>query len=366
MKKFDWKFFSIIFSIFIMGIISLYSITSHQGFEHGLPIYAKQLVWGVVSFALFFIFSFIDYRFLLRVSYMLYLVILGLLISVFFFGTTGMGAQRWIFFGGLSFQPSEVAKISLILVLARYFAYIKKKGFMNFLTLAVPIGMTLLYLGLVLKQPDLGTALVILCIFVSIIFIVGFRFKYMGLITLIGMLVLPFIGELIWGHLKDYQRKRILMFINPSSDPLGSGYHILQSKISIGSGGLTGKGFFGGTQTQLKFLPEGHTDFIFAAFSEEWGFVGVVVLLSLYLILLLYLMDVALKSKDISGMILAYGIVVMLSFHIIVNIGMTLAVLPVVGVPLPLMSYGGTFLVTTMISLGIIHNIKMKRFELRF
>jgi rod shape determining protein RodA len=216
----------------------------------------------------------------------------------------------------------------------------------------------------VLKQPDLGTALALVFVFGVMVFLVGFQSKRVGFSTLILVMAFPFLWEIFWNSLKEYQRGRLASFFNPSLDPMGGGYHALQSKIAIGSGGFTGKGLWGGTQSQLKFLPEGHTDFIFSVFAEEWGFIGVFVLLSLYLVLIAWAIRTASRAKDVLGSFIAGGVIAILLFGIIVNIAMTVGIAPVVGVPLPLMSYGGNSLVTTMSALGLLLNIRMRRFML--
>jgi rod shape determining protein RodA len=217
---------------------------------------------------------------------------------------------------------------------------------------------------LILKQPDLGSGLSFLAIYVSMLLVVGVRSKALGILLLLALMLFPFAWEVVWGALHDYQRERILTFVNPAYDPGGRGYHALQSRIAIGSGELLGKGLYGGTQSQLKFLPEGHTDFVFAVFAEEWGFLGVLLLLGLFLGLIMLSMEIASRAKDVLGALVAAGVIAMIGFSMVINIGMTAGIFPIVGIPLPLMSYGGSAIVTTMAALGLLVNIKRRRLTL--
>jgi rod shape determining protein RodA len=289
-----------------------------------------------------------DYHTIARYAYVLYAVSLMFLVLVMFMGRTGMGAQRWLPIGPFAFQPSELAKIALTLALARYFAEDPKRGGYDLRDLAVPGAMVLVPFILVVKQPDLGTAMMLLLTSSLIVMIAGIRLRAVLIVLLAGvtlvsaMLIVPPVRNKLWGSLKPYQQNRIKAFIDPSIDPRGTGYHANQSKIAVGSGQLTGKGFRKGTQSQMAFLPERHTDFIFAVLSEERGFLGSSLLVILYLILLLTGVDAAKNAKDRLGVLMAGGIVSMLSLYVFINIGMAVGIAPVVGVPLPLMSYGGT------------------------
>jgi rod shape determining protein RodA len=285
-------------------------------------------------------------------------------------GKTGMGAQRWLAIGPFAFQPSELAKLSLTLALARYFAEDPKRGGYDLKDLTIPVVMVLLPLVLVLKQPDLGTALMLLLTSSLIIILAGIRIRTVIVVFIVGatlassIFLVPPVRHKIWGSLKPYQQKRIKAFLDPSSDPLGSGYHAMQSKIAVGSGQTTGKGFRKGTQSQMAFLPERHTDFIFAVIAEERGFLGAGFMLLMYLVLLLVGVDTARNAKDKMGALMAGGITSMLSLYVFINIGMAVGILPVVGVPLPLVSYGGTSIVTTFLALGLLLNIQSRRFML--
>jgi rod shape determining protein RodA len=281
-----------------------------------------------------------------------------------------MGAQRWLAIGPFAFQPSELAKLSISLALARYFAEDPKRGGYELKDLTIPGIMVLIPLILVLKQPDLGTAMMLLLTSSLITLLAGIRMRSVFIVLLAGLtvatliFVVPPIRHKIWSSLKPYQQNRIKAFMDPSIDPLGSGYHATQSKIAVGSGQLTGKGYRKGTQSQMAFLPERHTDFIFAVIAEETGFFGAVALILFYLIFLLLGVDTAKNAKDRLGVLMAGGIVSMISLYVIINVGMAVGIVPVVGVPLPLVSYGGTSIITTFLALGILLNIQTRRFML--
>jgi rod shape determining protein RodA len=322
------------------------------------------MYWIGLGLAVFVLMAWVDYHEIARLAYPAYAVTLLLLILVLLVGRVGLGAKRWLSLGSFSIQPSELAKLALLLVLARYFSENSPRRGLSFGQLIVPGILTTLPVLLILKQPDLGTALALSSVFITLVFLMGLRSRFLIHSTLLVLMLLPFLWHFFWTHLKDYQKERLLTFLEPGSDPMGTGYHIIQSKIAIGSGGLLGKGLFGGTQSQLKFLPESHTDFIFAVFAEEWGFLGVLILLGLFVMIVLWGVEIAYRAKDPLGTLIAAGIVGLLSFVIVVNIGMTLGVMPVVGVPLPLMSYGGTSMITTLGLLGLLLNVKLRRFML--
>jgi rod shape determining protein RodA len=284
-----------------------------------------------------------------------------MLVAVMVLGQSALGAQRWIQIGPITLQPSEFSKIIMIISLASILEdkIGKLNTFKDLLPVAAYLAVPFL---LVLKQPDLGTSLVFLAIFIGMIFAAGVNLRLLAMIFGAGIACLP----VLWHFLKDYQKMRIMVFMDPNVDPLGSGYHIIQSKIAIGSGMLFGKGLFGGTQSQLNFLPENHTDFIFAVVGEELGFVGAAILLILYLILLYRGVKIAREASDNFGMLLAVGISSMLAFHVLVNVGMTTGIMPVTGIPLPLMSYGVSSLTTNMMSIGILLNIYMRRQKILF
>jgi rod shape determining protein RodA len=300
-----------------------------------------------------------------RFSYIFFICGILLLIVVLFAGKGSMGAQRWISLGFLRFQPSELFKLFLIISLSNYLSSIDSKTGIDLKRLLkIMLIFFVIPAALMLKQPDLGTSVMILLILGSMVLTAGVRKKIILVAIIIGFISMPFVGNILWSGLKEYQKQRIVAFINPYVDPQGIGYHIKQSKVSIGSGGFWGKGYLKGTQGPLRFLPERHTDFIFPVFAEEWGFVGCVFLFLLYIIIILRGLDAARRARDPSGSFLAIGITSMFFFYFAINIGMTLGILPVVGIPLPFMSYGGTALLTNFLALGLLVNVKMRRFAL--
>jgi rod shape determining protein RodA len=363
-NSFDGWFIIVVLLILSLGVLSIYTVTYAVPSRGHLPMYTKQLVWIALGLVVFFLAASIDYHEIARWSTFFYAACVILLVLVILFGRTGMGARRWLSLGLFDLQPSEWVKLVVLFVLARYLSTRSRVHGLTLPELIVPALWVAIPLLLVLKQPDLGTALVLLFIPGVLVSLIGLRSKTVGISILVSLMAFPFVWEIFWSALKPYQRNRLVAFINPAIDPMGRGYHALQSKIAIGSGGIFGKGLWGGTQSQLKFLPEGHTDFIFSVFAEEWGFLGVMVLLVLYFLLIWWGIDVAYKAKDHLGVLLAVGVVAILVFYLAVNIGMTLGVAPVVGVPLPLMSYGGNSILTTMAGLGLLLNIKMRRFML--
>jgi len=364
-QNFDWLTLSIVIVISIIGILTIFSATRlpSAGESVQATFYIKQMVWLVISLLALVLFISFDYVWLGRIALPLYVTGLVLLLIVLIAGRTGMGAQRWISLGPLSFQPSEFFKLMFIVMLSSYYSFIRESlgisGLLRVFFLIVLVPFILLF-----KQPDLGTAIVVFLIFISISLAKGLHRKVIIMIVAVGIISLPFLGNIMWTGLKDYQKNRIIAFIDPEVDPSGIGYHINQSKIAIGSGEFFGKGYLEGTQGPFRFLPEKHTDFIFAVFAEEWGFMGSVLLLSLYLLLILRGLDTANKAKDDFGRLLALGITFMFSIYFFINVGMTLGIMPVVGIPLPFMSYGGTALLSNYISIAVLINIRTRRFSL--
>ena len=357
--NFDWTLLITVLFISTLGVLNLYSSTyPHVG--SGTPLYAKQIYWLVAGSGLAVFMLLFDYRTFIRYAYPFYIFCLFLLLLVMIFGRTTSGSQRWLQLGFFSFQPSELAKISLILALTRYFTENENTLGYGFRDLMVPFLILAIPLGLIFKQPDLGTTGLLVLISFSMLAFMGFRLQTW--LTLGGACAAAIpIG---WHFLKDYQKTRLMTFINPDLDPLKTGYHITQSKIAVGSGTVWGKGWLKGTQSQLHFLPEQHTDFVFSVWAEEWGFVGAFVLLFLFLLLISRGLKIANTSKDRSGAVLAIGISAMLFWQIFINVGMVVGIVPVVGVPLPLFSYGGTSVITTFLGIGILMNISMRRFML--
>jgi rod shape determining protein RodA len=362
-QNFDWITLAVTILICLIGIMTIYSVTRPLSAEDHPVYYLKQIVWLILGLVALFVVVWIDYIWIDRSSRILYIAGLILLIAVFFLGRTGMGAQRWLSVGPISFQPSEFFKIIYIIMLSHYLSTIKSP--LDTLSLLrVFFFLTLFPFVLLLKQPDLGTALIILMIFLSLIIARGLYKKVAMLFIIISLISLPFLGNIFWEGLKDYQKSRLVAFMEPETDPTGIGYQLNQSKITIGSGKFFGKGYMHGTQGPFRFLPEKHTDFVFAVFAEEWGFLGSAFLLLLYLVLILRGLDTARKAKDDFGRILSLGITFMFIMYLFINIGMTLGLMPVVGIPLPFMSYGGTALLSNFISVGILINIRTHRFEL--
>ena len=354
---FDWTLIGVVLLIASIGILNLYSAAS-GGESYGTPLYLKQVFWLLTGLAVMLAIAFIEYRFYLDFAYVIYLISFFLLLVVMGYGIITSGAQRWVKFGSISFQPSEFVKISLILALAKYFQQPPDREGYSLKNLSLPFFLVLLPLVLILKQPDLGTAIILFLIFFSILLFVKIRWSSLLVLFLAGGSIVP----LLWRFLKEYQKKRIITFFNPDLDPLGAGYHLIQSKIAVGSGGIIGKGFMKGTQCKLGFLPEQQTDFIFSALGEEWGLIGSFIVVGLYLSLILWGLRIAVESKDRFGAILSFGVVAMLFWHAFINIGMVLGMMPVVGIPLPLLSYGGSFLISTLIGIGLLLNVSMRRY----
>jgi rod shape determining protein RodA len=354
---FDWTLLGIVLLIASIGILNIYSTTS-GGEISGTPLYLKQIFWLLIGLAVMVAIAFTEYRFYSDFAYIVYTVAFFFLLVVMGYGIITSGAQRWIKIGSISFQPSEFVKISLILALAKFFQRLPAREGYSLKDLPLPFLLLLLPMGLILKQPDLGTSIILLLVFFSILIFVKIRWTSLLTIGLVGAAILP----LSWSFLKEYQKRRIITFFNPELDPLGAGYHIIQSKIAVGSGGIIGKGLMKGTQCRLGFLPEQQTDFIFSALGEEWGLIGSLIIVGLYFILILWGLRIAVQSKDRFGAILSFGVVAMLFWHIFINIGMVLGMMPVVGIPLPLVSYGGSFLLSTFIGIGLLLNVSMRRF----
>jgi rod shape determining protein RodA len=354
---FDWTLLGIVLLIASIGILNIYSTTS-GGEISGTPLYLKQIFWLLIGLAVMVAIAFTEYRFYSDFAYIVYTVAFFFLLVVMGYGIITSGAQRWIKIGSISFQPSEFVKISLILALAKFFQRLPAREGYSLKDLPLPFLLLLLPMGLILKQPDLGTSIILLLVFFSILIFVKIRWTSLLTIGLVGAAILP----LSWSFLKEYQKRRIITFFNPELDPLGAGYHIIQSKIAVGSGGIIGKGLMKGTQCRLGFLPEQQTDFIFSALGEEWGLIGSLIIVGLYFILILWGLRIAVQSKDRFGAILSFGVVAMLFWHIFINIGMVLGMMPVVGIPLPLVSYGGSFLISTLIGIGLLLNVSMRRF----
>lgn len=335
------------------GLLILYSAAG----AHIHPWVYKQLINILICMPLVALIAFLDIRTIYKAAWILYIVILLMLIGVEILGYTAKGGTRWINLGIMRIQPSEPTKLVIVIMLARYFHGISEQNVDKLQHLILPIVATLLPTMMIIKQPDLGTGGIILIISAFIFFAAGVGIK--KFLILFGGVCLSM--PILWTLLREYQKKRILVFLNPELDPLNSGYNIMQSKISIGSGGLFGKGVGSGTQSQLHFLPEHQTDFIFASLSEDFGFFGGIILLILYSLISYVSIGIAINSKSVFGKLLAIGVISMFFSHIFINIGMVMGLVPVVGVPLPLISYGGTMMGSMLGGFALVMNVHINQ-----
>ncbi|MFT5699541.1 MAG: rod shape determining protein RodA [Desulforhopalus sp.] len=359
LEHFDMVLMILICLICAMAFFNLYSASSPPK-PYGTPPYIKQGYFFLICFALFvFVISF-DYHELHFWNYPFYILVVILLALSYFVGDSAGGAQRWINLGFIKLQPSEPAKLMMVITLASYYSRKEINDGYSIRDLMPPIGLTALPFLLILKQPDLGTALMLGVIFVSMTVFVKLKMSTYGILGSVGLGLGVFAWEQV---LKPYQKQRIQTFLHPENDPMGHGYQILQSKIAVGSGGKFGKGYLEGTQGHLHFLPERHTDFAFSVWGEEWGFVGSLVFLSTYFFLLIWGLYVAMNSKDRFGVLLSFGVVMLIFWQAVINLFMIMGFLPVVGIPLPLVSYGGSSLITTILGLAILMNVRMRRFQ---
>jgi rod shape determining protein RodA len=356
-SQIDWVLIGSALALALMGVAMIYSTEGAAHLAWGKTLYFKQLLWIIFGLLGLLIAMTTSWTTIARFSYALYGFNLGCLLLVALIGKRGMGAQRWISLGPLSFQPSELMKIALILALAKYLSNrgeeIKRPSEALFPALFVLVP-TLF----IMKQPDLGTAIVLLLTALGMVLLFGLPLKYLLYPAATGLLAFPF----LWGLLRGYQKQRIWGFLHPQNDPLGAGYHIIQSQIAVGSGKLLGKGWMAASQSQLNFLPEHHTDFIFAVSAEQLGFLGCLLILLLYILVMSRGFLIARQGRDLFSTLLAGGIVIMIFLQVVVNVGMVAGLMPVVGIPLPLMSYGGTSMLTTMISIGLLLNIRMQSY----
>lgn len=353
LRRIHWSFLLLLCAVAAIGAAMLYS----AGGGSVQPWAVRHCARFAMGLALLIAASLTDVRLWLRYAYAFYALALVLLAAVEVAGSVGMGAQRWIDLGFIKLQPSELMKVALVLALARYFQGVGTEDIGRPLKLIVPLAMVGVPAALVLKQPDLGTAMMLLASSGVVFFAAGVRLWMFALVAGAGLAAAP----IAWQFLHDYQRQRVLTFIDPSTDPLGSGYHILQSKIALGSGGVFGKGFLQGSQSHLNFLPEKQTDFIFTMFAEEMGLVGAVALVILYALILAYCFTVALSARHQFGRLLVVGITMTFFLYVFINMAMVMGLIPVVGVPLPLISYGGTAAVTIMIGFGLIMSVQVHR-----
>ena len=358
----DWPLALLVGAIVGLGVTTVNSATLGAGPGQASPLMVRQAIWASGGAFLAIAVHFVDYRRLERFAYFIYGATLVLLLVVPILGVVGGGSRRWIDLGPFALQPSEMIKIGLIVVLARFFHRNAGKEEYSLRDLVVPIVLFLVPAALILVQPDLGSALLLGFVFVSIILVAGLRMRTVLWMAVVGAIALGIAGNALWGHLKPYQQKRILTFLDPTADPLGAGYHIIQSEIAVGSGGTWGKGYRKGTQNRLNFLPEQHTDFIFSVYSEERGFVGASLLIGLYLMVCLRCLQVVSRAKDRFGAILAFGVGALVFWQAVINMSMAMGLLPVVGITLPFFSYGGSSMLTLLVGIGLVMNVSMRRY----
>ncbi len=356
--SFDWTLFLTASMLAVIGVINLYSATSVARAALS-EIYIQQVYWLVLGGILAAVVAVIDYRHYERLGYLLYGVGIVFLVLVFILGKDIRGSSRWIAIGSFGFQPSEFMKLFLIIALAKYLHDDPKTEARGIKDLALPALITAVPTVLILKQPDLGTALIHLLIFVTVCLLTRIRWQ-----TIVGIVVSAGIAiPILWAYvLKDYQKARVTVFLNPEANLLGSGWHAHHARVAIGAGGWKGQGFMQGTQNQFLFLPEQHSDFPFAVFAEDWGFIGCFVLVCLYGFLVLWAVRIAATAKDRFGAVLAIGVGALIFWHALFNLGMVTGLLPVVGVTLPLFSAGGSSVLTIMLGIGLLMNVSMRRF----
>jgi rod shape determining protein RodA len=355
LQNVDWPLLGAMGGLVILSATTLASL--HIG-RAGGNVALRQLAWFGIGLCAMLVIASIDYRRLVRLAPLIYLAGLAGLVAVSSLGRSVSGARRWILLGPMSVQPSEVFKLCFVLMIAwvltsRWTQPVGKT------TLALTLPLIVVPVMLIVRQPDLGTALLLFPVLIALFVGAGVRLRLLGGLVLAGLAATP----LAWLAMKDYQRERILVFLDPFRDPLGSAYNVIQAKIAIGSGQLLGKGVAGATQSRLAFLPERHTDFIFAVFAETWGFVGCLVLLTCYALLLLRGFDIAASTREPVGRAVALGVTALFAAQVLVNIGMVTGLLPVVGVPLPLMSYGGTSMLVSLTGLGLLLSVRMRQFQ---
>ena len=359
-RKIDWNFVLVILALNIVGLINLYSATHGPHSQDVDTLFVNQLVWLAAGWSCFFIATFIDYSFVSRVAYLLYFANLGAIVYVTLFGKIALGAQRWIDLGFFHYQPSETMKLCLIVILAKVLRHQSADGpGMGIKQMIWPLILVGAPFALVVEQPDLGTAMMLAAIGGSMIIFCKVRKLILACCVIAGLIAMP----VAWKFgLREYQRQRVINFLSPANDPRGSGYNSIQSKIAVGSGKVFGKGFRKGTQSQLEFLPERHTDFIYSVLGEEHGFVGSLMTLGLFCFLFLIAIRIASTARDKFGALLTVGVISYVFWHMFVNMGMVIGLLPIVGVPLPLLSYGGSSMITTMSALGLISSTAYRRY----
>lgn len=357
--NFDWGLLGLALILGSIGLVSVYSaVTADPPPAPQKILFYKQIAWFGIGLVVMSAVLAFNYRLLERWALPIFIGCVLMLLAVVVFGKMAGGSRRWLILGPVHFQPSEMIKIAVVLVLAKYYAKTAASHGLTLRELVRPMLITALPVGLIVIQPDLGTAGLVALIAMTITLFVKVARRTLALLLGVGAAVVP----AVWMLLKDYQRRRILTFLDPDHDPLGAGYHIIQSKIAIGSGLLTGKGYLQGTQNALSFLPEEHTDFIFSVLAEEWGLAGAAALILLFAVLVFRGLSIAHRCRDPFGTVLAVGITALLFWQVVINIGMTMGLMPVVGVPLPFVSYGGSSTITVAICIGLLMNVSMRRY----
>jgi len=357
LTHFEWVLPLVVLAICGLGVVTVYSATHLPGAAGPSPIAIRQLTWLGGGIAVMLAMMTFDYRRLDRWAWAVYLFVLVMILAVPFVGSMGGGARRWLRLGPVAIQPSEFAKLSVVIVMARELAQ-KPGTALGLPDVAWALALAACPAAIILLQPDLGTAAMVGILALTMAVVGGLRLRWLALMASPVLVAAP----VLWNFLRDYQKRRILTFLDPNTDPLGAGYHVIQSKIAVGSGEVWGKGFGQGTQNHLNFLPEQHTDFIFSVFSEEWGLVGATVLLVLYLTLIVRGLIIATRARDRLGVLLVVGVMAIVFWQVVVNIAMTTGMAPVVGIPLPYFSYGGSSLVCLLAGVGLAANVSTRRF----
>ena len=353
-RDLDWTLLGFVLAIATLGVLQIYSATRETRWQGA---HLRQIGYIIVGMVLMWLISQLDYHALLDRVPILYLLSVIALLVVYAVAEVRKGSRRWIQVGSFTFQVSEFIKLVLILLAARYFSGLRGSSVSAADLLKIG-GLFAVPMLLVIRQPDLGTALTYVPILAAGVVLAGLRWKYVAAVLILGALILP----AAWHFLRPYQKDRLVTFVNPGRDPRGSGYQLIQSRIAVGSGSLWGKGIAKGSQTQLRFLPVPHTDFIFSAYAEEHGFTGVLLALALYFVVLMRVVYNAQTAADRAGTFICVSVCVLLLFHLLVNVGMVIGRMPVTGIPLPLMSYGGSSMLTVFLMLGLVNNVRLRRF----
>ena len=356
LRDFDVTLFGAMVLLCLIGVVTVYCAAYQLDVGAARPYHLRQLLWFCIGLVVMIPAVAIDYRTLARLAWPVYALTVLLLLLVLVAGKFGGGAQRWLGVSFLRMQPSEIMKLALLICLASFLGRMRDR-IQHLPILIAALIVALVPMVLILRQPDLGTTLALVPMVAVVLYVAGAQRRHLGILTGLGLGMLP----LGWLTLQAYQKERLVSFMNPAGDPLGASYQLRQSLIAVGSGQWFGKGWLGGTQTQLNFLPVQHTDFIFSVFAEQWGFIGATILLLLYAALTIQSITIALNARDLLGSLLCMGVVTLLTFQVVVNLGMTVGLMPVTGLPLPFLSYGGSSLLTFMVGIGLILNVRLRQ-----